>query len=332
MPSDADEFTNWASIDPKGGTAYPEPVDCTLPPCAQYTTIVQTTAGPMLTITKAAPTIVEAGGELTYTISVGNVGTANLLDGTAFSVLDLLWPGTTFVTQDPGTGVSAVTCDATAAPLLDCSVTLAGDLVAGTLPADGANFTITVTAPVDPEDARWTCLPITSPFRRMVFMTRRRQGRPAALPLPAPAAKSAGAAADAAPKTSHVTAADCAWFADAASTGPANCDTGCCELLQKCYATNYECNSLTWARSLCEGQPVGTVVSLGDLGTVECSADLVYIVSGVCSQCNNVALSCVQAGCSSTQDPATATTCNDAKVSHTLSHATHAHPPHPTVI
>ena len=67
MPTTAGDLTNWASIDPAGGAAYPGPVNCTLPPCAQQTTTIQALPAPLLTITKAAPIIVNAGTRLRRT-------------------------------------------------------------------------------------------------------------------------------------------------------------------------------------------------------------------------------------------------------------------------
>ena len=147
MPATAGDLTNYASIDPLGGTAYPAPVNCTLPPCTQQTTTIQAPSSPLLTIAKAAPTIVYAGGQLTYSLSIGNMGTVDLAAGTTFTVLDQLWPGATFVSAAPGAGMSGASCNAGVSPMA-CSVTLATALVAGTPPATGAKFTITVNAPL----------------------------------------------------------------------------------------------------------------------------------------------------------------------------------------
>jgi uncharacterized repeat protein (TIGR01451 family) len=146
MPATAGDVTNYASIDPLGGTAYPAPVNCTLPPCTQQTTTIQAPSSPLLTIAKAAPTIVYAGGQLTYTVSIGNMGTVDLAAGTTFTVLDQLWPGAT-LSAAPGAGMSGASCNAGVSPMA-CSVTLATALVAGTPPATGAKFTITVNAPL----------------------------------------------------------------------------------------------------------------------------------------------------------------------------------------
>jgi len=59
------------------------------------------------------------------------MGTASLAAGSTIPVLDQLWPGTTFVSVAPSTGVSGVSCNATASPLA-FSVTLATALAAGT--------------------------------------------------------------------------------------------------------------------------------------------------------------------------------------------------------
>ena len=153
MPTTAGDLTNWASIDPAGGTAYPAPVNCTLPPCAQQTTTIQALPAPLLSIAKAAPVIVNAGTQLTYTVSIGNMGTASLAAGSTIPVLDQLWPGTTFVSAAPSTGVSVVSCNATVNPMA-CSVTLATALANGTEVSNGAKFTITIVAPLTaPQDA-----------------------------------------------------------------------------------------------------------------------------------------------------------------------------------
>ena len=158
MPTTAGDLTNWASIDPAGGAAYPAPINCTLPPCAQQTTTIQALPAPLLTITKAAPIIINAGTRLTYTVSIGNMGTASLAAGSTIPVLDQLWPGTTFVSVAPSTGVSGVSCNATTSPLA-CSVTLATALAAGTEATNGAKFTITIVAPLTaPQDAFTNCV------------------------------------------------------------------------------------------------------------------------------------------------------------------------------
>jgi uncharacterized repeat protein (TIGR01451 family) len=75
------------------------------------------------------------------------MGTASLAAGSTIPVLDQLWPGTTFVSVAPSTGVSGVSCNATASPLA-FSVTLATALAAGTEATNGAKFTITIVAPL----------------------------------------------------------------------------------------------------------------------------------------------------------------------------------------
>ena len=81
------------------------------------------------------------------------MGTASLAAGSTIPVLDQLWPGTTFVSVAPSTGVSGVSCNATTSPLA-CSVTLATALAASTEATNGAKFTITIVAPLTaPQDA-----------------------------------------------------------------------------------------------------------------------------------------------------------------------------------
>jgi hypothetical protein len=152
MPTTAGDLTNWASVDLAGGTAYPAPVNCTLPPCAQQTTTIQVPPAPLLTIAKAAPTIaqpcgclVNASTPLTHTVSIGNMGTAPLAAASTNPVLDQLWPGAIFVSAAPSTGVSGVSCNAAANPLA-CSVTLGPTLANGTEASSGSKLTIIITS------------------------------------------------------------------------------------------------------------------------------------------------------------------------------------------
>jgi len=66
-----------------------------------------------------------------------------------------------------------------------------------------------------------------------------------------------------------------------------SCNLGCCAVHDQCYDIN-ECNALSWARTLCEPSLTAgslSLVSLGPLGTVACTASL-FFISGECSQCN----------------------------------------------
>ena len=151
MPDTAGEITNWASIDPAGGDSYPAPVNCTLPPCAQATTLVQDPPAPLLTVDKKSdPKSVPPVQQVNYTISIGNEGTANLAAGSTITVLDQLWEGATLVGAEPGPGIAAVACVEQPPPvgLLNCTVTLDNAaLVVNTTAADGFNFILTINAP-----------------------------------------------------------------------------------------------------------------------------------------------------------------------------------------
>jgi len=141
-PNTAGSVTNYASVDPAGGTSPPSPgATCTpTTSCGSATTTVN--AVPNVTLNKTAPASVLAYANVPYTIALGNSGLAP--SGVTLTVSDALPMGMTFVNAVAGANVSAVICAGT--PTLACTVTLTTPLAPGA--ANGAAlFTINATAP-----------------------------------------------------------------------------------------------------------------------------------------------------------------------------------------
>jgi len=125
-------------------------------------------------IAKAATSSVAAGGSITYTITLSNIG--GNTSGTSATVKDVLPAGVTVTAVTPGSGVNSVSCGANFNSPMVCTVTLSSGLaVNGT-----ASFSYTATAPnttgaitnyigVDPSggsspptDPTTTCTPTTA--------------------------------------------------------------------------------------------------------------------------------------------------------------------------
>jgi len=173
-PNTAGSITNYASVDPTGGTSPPTPGATCAPTtsCGSATTPVN--AVPNVTLNKTAPASVLAYANVPYAIALGNSGLA--ASGATLTVSDALPMGMTFVNAVAGLNVSAVIC--AGAPTLTCTVTLTTPLAPGV--ANGAAlFTINATAPalagtainyasvdplggVNPPTPSATCLPATS--------------------------------------------------------------------------------------------------------------------------------------------------------------------------
>jgi large repetitive protein len=141
-PGTAGSIINYASVDPTGGTNPPTtgPTCTPTSSCGSAPTTINTP--PNITLAKAGPASVTAGGSLVYTISLGNSG--GTASGTTLSVADVLPPGVTYLSAAAGTNVTTVAC--TGSSTLACTVTLTAGLAAGA--ANGAaTFTISTTAP-----------------------------------------------------------------------------------------------------------------------------------------------------------------------------------------
>ena len=135
--------TNYASVSPDGTTAPSTPgPTCTTPDCGTSVTNVDATASPALSLTKSSANSVLIGSNYTYTLTITNIGTADLAAGPV-EVLDLLPTGVTFVDATPGTGLTAATCgSAGQTGQLTCTATVS-QLVVGA----SAVLFITATAP-----------------------------------------------------------------------------------------------------------------------------------------------------------------------------------------
>src|SRR5438093_1541745 len=144
-PSSAGSITNYASVDPTGGSSPATPgSSCSTTSCASATTTVDTPLN--ITLSKSGAATVLTNGGLTYTIGLGNSG--GTASGTSATVKDQLPAGVTATAATAGTGVSSVSCTNlnSAGALLSCTVTLSSGL-AGGASTGAAIFTITTTAP-----------------------------------------------------------------------------------------------------------------------------------------------------------------------------------------
>lgn len=143
-PNRVGPVTNYASVDPVGGSSPPTPGPSCSPSasCGNATT----TVGASLTLSKAATSSVATNGTITYTLNLGNAGTS--ASGTTATVMDQLPAGVAATAADIATGVSSVSCIPlnTAGALLTCSVSLTSALPAGSSNGTAA-FTLTATAP-----------------------------------------------------------------------------------------------------------------------------------------------------------------------------------------
>ncbi|MFA6488569.1 MAG: hypothetical protein WCT35_09410, partial [Sideroxydans sp.] len=103
--------------------------------------------GPNFTLSKSgSPTSVSSGGAISYTLGIGNSGSA--ISGTTVTIADQMPAGVTATSVTAGTGVSGVSCSnlGYAGALVTCSVTLSSGLAAGA--ANGsATITLHATAP-----------------------------------------------------------------------------------------------------------------------------------------------------------------------------------------
>ena len=145
-PSSSGSITNYASVDPTGGTSPATPgASCTSTSCGSAATTVTTPSN--ITLSKSAAATAYTGGSLTYTLGLGNSG--GTISGTSATVKEALPAGVVATAVTAGTGVSSVSCGtlpSTAGATLTCSVTLSSGLAAGV--ANGtAAFTLTATAP-----------------------------------------------------------------------------------------------------------------------------------------------------------------------------------------
>lgn len=140
--------TNYASVDPTGGTNPPVPgPDCSpVSSCGNAITAVSapSDAPISLNLSQSASETAVTGGTLIYTIGLGNSG--NSVSGTTVTINDALPPGVVFTGAIAGTGVNAVSCSGTS--LLTCEVTLTQGL--GATSWNAATFAIYVTAPSTP--------------------------------------------------------------------------------------------------------------------------------------------------------------------------------------
>jgi uncharacterized repeat protein (TIGR01451 family) len=134
--------TNYASVDPTGGTTPPTPGPACTPAtsCGSAPTTIAAPAN--ITLVKNGPATATTNGALAYTIALGNSG--QTASGTTLTVADILPPGVTFVSAAAGTNVTSVNCTGTTS--LVCTLTLTAPIAAGA--ANGAaTFTINATAP-----------------------------------------------------------------------------------------------------------------------------------------------------------------------------------------
>ena len=145
-PSSSGSVTNYASVDPTGGSSPATPgASCGTSSCDSAVTSVATPSN--LTLSKSAPATVLTSGSVTYTLGLGNSG--GTTSGTSLTVKDQLPTGMVVTAATAGTGVSAVNCGtlpSSSGALLTCTVTLTGGLEAGASNGTAA-FTLTATAP-----------------------------------------------------------------------------------------------------------------------------------------------------------------------------------------
>ncbi|MGA9333662.1 MAG: hypothetical protein WBV39_05230, partial [Rudaea sp.] len=146
-PATAGDITNYASVDPSGGTTPPTPGPSCAPTnsCGSATTTISTPVN--ITLIKSSPAQVDLGGNLVYTIALGNSG--DTASGTTLTVVDMLPTGVTYQSVAAGTNVTGVSC--VGAPNLVCTVDLATALAPHS--ANGAaSFTIATLAPMTAGD------------------------------------------------------------------------------------------------------------------------------------------------------------------------------------
>jgi large repetitive protein len=95
-PATAGSITNYASVDPTGGTTPPAPGPACTPAasCGSAPTTINVAPAPQLTILKTGPSTARAGSTIVYTILVTNTGTG---DATNAILTDPPPPGLTFV-------------------------------------------------------------------------------------------------------------------------------------------------------------------------------------------------------------------------------------------
>ncbi|MFI5447720.1 hypothetical protein [Polaromonas sp. UC242_47] len=134
-PTSTASVTNFASVDPTGGTAPPTSTTCTAanaPSAGCAAPVTSTPTSVILGLVKSAPSpALKVGSNSAYTLTVTNAGTAAT---TTARVVDQLPANMTYVS---GTG-TGWTCTPTGSTLVTCSF-------AGTLGAGGTS-TITITA------------------------------------------------------------------------------------------------------------------------------------------------------------------------------------------
>ena len=147
MPETSGSAVNYASTTPDG-LAPPTPpgpsCDPTVfPECGSYTTTVTPTPGPDITLTKTGPAYAVVGTQMTYVLTINNVGSGAVAAGTSFPILDSLPSGSTSVSATAAAPLVAGPVTCTGSPL-SCAVT-AGS---GGIPASSsATLTMVVTAP-----------------------------------------------------------------------------------------------------------------------------------------------------------------------------------------
>ncbi len=120
-PATAGDITNYAAVDPSGGTTPPTPGPTCAPTssCGSAPTTISTPVN--VTLIKSSPAQVDLGGNLVYTIALGNSG--DTASGTTLTVVDMLPTGVTYQSVAAGTNVTGVSC--VGAPNLVCTVDLA---------------------------------------------------------------------------------------------------------------------------------------------------------------------------------------------------------------
>ena len=103
-PSTAGSITNYASVDPTGGTTPPGPGPACTPiaSCGSAPTTINTPVN--ITLTKSGPATAQVNGTLVYTIALGNSGQTN--SGTTLTVADVLPSGVTYQSAAAGTNVT----------------------------------------------------------------------------------------------------------------------------------------------------------------------------------------------------------------------------------
>ena len=142
-PATAGSITNFASVDPTGGSSPATPgTNCTGVSCASANTTVTSPAN--FTLSKTAPANALIGGGVSYVLTLGNSGT--MTTGTSATVIDQLPAGVVATALTAGSGLTNVNCGSLpslSGARLTCTVTLGAGLATGTT----AGFTITTTAP-----------------------------------------------------------------------------------------------------------------------------------------------------------------------------------------